>query len=190
MKKHAHIKEKALKEIDSVLEGKKDYLKEFTLDDTENLSYVKQCYMETMRLDSPVVASTTLTFTEDTVFGGVLIDAGEMMQFNYNGPHHDKTQWKEPMKFVPERFDPKNKEWSLTPDGKKRAPYSFVAFHGGQRVCLGKTFAEQAMKFTLPLILKEYELIPEEKLHEYKSFLSITMPFTSEYFFTVKKRTT
>jgi cytochrome P450 len=33
---------------------------------------------------------------------------------------------------------------------------SFVPFLGGKRVCVGKTFAENAFKVVLPLILKGY----------------------------------
>jgi cytochrome P450 len=30
----------------------------------------------------------------------------------------DPKQWKSPYEFRPERFDPKNSEWFLTPEGK------------------------------------------------------------------------
>ena len=49
------------------------------------------------------------------------------------------------MEVLPERFDHTNK-LSLTPDGSKRSNYSWVPFHGGNRVCFGKTFAEGELK--------------------------------------------
>jgi cytochrome P450 len=35
----------------------------------------------------------------------------------------------------------------MTPDGKKRNPFSWIPFSGGRRVCFGKTFAEANLKF-------------------------------------------
>ena len=53
------------------------------------------------------------------------------------------------------RFDTKNKnnKWSLTSNGKPRNPLAFTPFMGGKRVCLGKTFAEVTVRFTVPMIL-------------------------------------
>lgn len=77
-------------------------------------------------------------------------------QFNmlFESIHHDPDQWIEPEKFVPERFDNKNKEniWTQTPEGKPRNPLAFTPFMGGKRVCLGKTFAEVTVRFTVPLL--------------------------------------
>jgi retinoid hydroxylase len=57
---------------------------------------------------------------------------------------------------VSERFDPES-PWRLTPSGKQRQPSSYIPFLGGKRVCLGKTFAENAFKTIMPLILNEFE---------------------------------
>lgn len=56
---------------------------------------------------------------------------------------------------MPERFDLGGTEnvWALAADGKPRNPLSFTAFAGGKRVCLGKTFAEVSVKFTIPMLL-------------------------------------
>ena len=72
----------------------------------------------------------------------------------FNEIHHDPVQWREPHKYVPDRFDTRtpNNIWSLTTDGKQRNPLSFTPFFGGKRICLGKTFAETVVKFTIPLI--------------------------------------
>jgi len=55
--------------------------------------------------------------------------------------HSNPDEWVEPERFIPERFDPRSK-YFLTPDGKKRHPFSYAPFFGGKRICLGKTFAE------------------------------------------------
>lgn len=71
-----------------------------------------------------------------------------------NEIQHDPVQWPNPDEYRPERFDlkdPDNK-WTKTSDGKPRNPLAFTPFYGGKRICLGKTFAEVMVRFTLPLI--------------------------------------
>ena len=53
----------------------------------------------------------------------------------------DPYEWKDPLKFIPERFD-KLSDYYLKPNGEKRSPFSFTPFLGGSRICIGKTFAE------------------------------------------------
>jgi cytochrome P450 len=55
---------------------------------------------------------------------------------------------------LPERFDTSNPDnkWLLTSDGKPRNPLAFTPFYGGKRICLGKSFAELAIRFTIPLL--------------------------------------
>ena len=64
---------------------------------------------------------------------------------------------------MPERFD-SDSPLSKKPDGSKRHPYSFSPFLGGSRVCLGKTFAEVTLKFTIPLYYHffDFEFIEAE----------------------------
>ena len=89
--------------------------------------------------------------------------AGEAFYIMIQFIHWDKRQWKEPKKFVPERFDT-DSEWYKTPSGSKRKPYSFSPFLGGSRVCLGKTFAETTLKFMIPLWYHcfDFELVEEK----------------------------
>lgn len=77
----------------------------------------------------------------------------------FDSIHHDPVQWREPDRWVPERFDTRNREneWALTSDGKPRNPLAFTPFMGGKRVCLGKTFAEVTVRFTIPLLYHFYE---------------------------------
>lgn len=66
----------------------------------------------------------------------------------------DPDQWPEPTQFNPERFNTKDSEnkWSKAADGKPRNPLSFTPFMGGKRICIGKTFAEVVVRFTIPMI--------------------------------------
>lgn len=66
--------------------------------------------------------------------------------------HHNPDEWQKADEYIPERFDPRDAMY-LRPDGKPRNPMSFIPFSGGKRICLGKTFAETAFKFVLPMII-------------------------------------
>ena len=79
--------------------------------------------------------------------------------------HHDPVQWPEPERYVPERFDAKDAKWSQTSEGKTRNPLAFTPFFGGKRVCLGKTFAEVTVRFTVPLIFHylDFEFVNREE---------------------------
>lgn len=66
--------------------------------------------------------------------------------------HHDEDQWIEPKKFNPERFNSKS-PFFKRPNGQPRNTFAFSPFMGGKRACIGKTFAEVIIRFTVPIML-------------------------------------
>ncbi len=70
--------------------------------------------------------------------------------------HHDPKQWKQPERFIPDRFD-SSSDWYKTPNGTARNPLTFGPFLGGKRICIGKTFAEVAIRFTVPILFYHFE---------------------------------
>ena len=103
--------------------------------------------------------------TEDKKIGKIDFRKGDQFFVNFYALHYDGTQWQKPLEFIPERFDHSN-PISLTPDGKKRNPYSFVPFAGGKRVCFGKTFAESALKITATYLTQAFNLQFVDKYYE------------------------
>lgn len=143
--------------IDPYMETvKDDIMTKMTMEGVDELEFVKQVYMETMRRDSPARMSSTSCMSKDIKVGGVSMGAGEAFWVGIHAVHNDPEQWRQPEAFVPERFDPSS-EWFLKPDGGKRSPFAYVPFLGGSRVCLGKTFAEVTLRFTLPLYYHFFE---------------------------------
>ena len=65
----------------------------------------------------------------------------------------------EPEKYEPRRFDKSDptSKWLLTADGKPRDPLAFTPFMGGKRICIGKTFAETAIRFTVPMLYHYFD---------------------------------
>lgn len=71
--------------------------------------------------------------------------------------------WHEPRSFIPERFDPESKYFSMpSTDGSKkmRHPKSFSPFTFGMRNCAGQTLAKLKAKVILSRILQkiDYEI--------------------------------
>ena len=70
--------------------------------------------------------------------------------------HRNSTQWQRPYEFLPDRFDADH-PLSLTPSGKKRHPMAFLAWHGGKRICFGKTFAEMVLKVISTMMAHKFD---------------------------------
>ena len=84
------------------------------------------------------------------------------MWINYDGLHFNPREWQRPREFLPDRFDHEN-PLSLTPDGRKRHSHSWVPFHGGKRICFGKTFAELTTKIVATYLTQYFDLEMADK---------------------------
>lgn len=171
--KHPEYKAKLLKEILPPVELVKDNIIEgLEYDTVMDFEYLHQCYYESLRIEPPASVSVHQTMSEDTnidVSGKpILFEKDKMFIILFSNVHHDPVQWKESHRYIPERFDrdPSN-PWTLTADGKPRNALAFTPFFGGKRVCLGKTFAEVTIRFTVPLLFQhlDFEFVnPEEQM--------------------------
>mmetsp|Transcript_17521 Transcript_17521/g.22204 ORF Transcript_17521/g.22204 Transcript_17521/m.22204 type:complete len:148 (+) Transcript_17521:959-1402(+) len=133
-------------EVDLFMAGvQDDIMGKLTMDAIKNLSFVKMAYMEVLRRDTPAAISSTSTTTETTTIGGIEIRPGDAFWIDMKSICNDPAQWKEPARFIPDRFDP-DSVWYLTPGGEKRATFAWVPFFGGHRMCLGMRLAELALK--------------------------------------------
>jgi len=88
--------------------------------------------------------------------GQLHIRKGDFILVSMKHLCNNHNEWIEPEKFIPERFDPESKFY-YTPSGTKRNAYSFSPFLGGNRVCIGKTFAESINKLVVPTLLTNFE---------------------------------
>lgn len=121
--------EKVRKEIDTVLakHGNK-----ITYDAIQEMSYLDMAFSEAMRMYPSVGflirKCVTPNYTIPEV--GVTIDDGVVVMIPVQALHNDEQYFKEPEKFIPERFSNENK--------KNIPKFAYLPFGEGPRACVGK----------------------------------------------------
>ena len=124
-------------------------------ENNSDLVFYTQCFNESLRMMPPVYYSSSIRMSEQVQAGKLHIRKGDPLFINMGRMHNHPSEWQEPDRFIPERFDPKS-PYFLTPGGKRRNTFSFSPFLGGQRICIGKTFIEVVSKLTVPTLLSKY----------------------------------
>ncbi|RAS63691.1 cytochrome P450 [Lentzea atacamensis] len=132
-------------EVDSVLGGRP-----VTFADVASLTYTEQIVQETLRM-YPIwfVMRRALV---DVQLGDVHLPAGAEVIVSPHALHHDQRYFTEPWRFSPDRWTPSFA--SGLPRG------AFIPFGGGNRQCLGNTFAHTEIVITLATIAANWRLTP------------------------------
>ena len=120
---------------------------------------------EALRFQTPAQISHYYHPRHDLTLGKYHFKQGDMLEIVFDALHHDPEQWQRPNEFLPERFDHTD-PLSLTPGGKKRHPNSFIPFHGGSRVCFGKTLAEGEIKILIAMFTQKFDFSFEDARYE------------------------
>ena len=128
-----------------------------TLSELENLPYLKNAFLESLRLYPPVWGLARQTTTEIEVRGVTLPAQTILIAIPYL-THRHPDFWPEPEKFDPTRFEPHIE--------KTRPRYAYYPFGGGPRLCIGMGFALLEAQIIMAAILKRYrlELLPDQKI--------------------------
>ena len=124
---HPEVEAKLVAEWNRVLGGRVP-----TPDDLPQLPYTDSVITEAMRLYPPVYLIGREA-TQDLELGGYRVKKGYTLFMSQWVNHRDPRYFPEPEAFRPERWD----------EGlaKKIPKYAYYPFGGGQRVCIGNTFA-------------------------------------------------
>ncbi|KAF5806595.1 putative cytochrome P450 [Helianthus annuus] len=120
--------------------------------DMNNLVYLQAIIKETMRLYPAAPLSVPHESTEDCIVGGYTIPKGTRLLVNIWKIHHDPQIWAAPFEFRPERFLTSDKEIDV-----KGRHFELIPFGSGRRICLGMSFALEAMQLILANIIHGFE---------------------------------
>ncbi|CAN6572423.1 unnamed protein product [Malus baccata var. baccata] len=146
------VEEDVVKEIESAGEKMSDI-------ESLELSLLKACLYESMRLYPPVAWDSKHAVVDDLLPDGTRVQAGDRVTYFPYGMGRMEALWgKDRLEFKPDR-------WFLEPDKersalKKVCPYKLPIFQAGPRVCLGKDMAFIQMKYVVASILRRFEIRP------------------------------
>ncbi|KAK1371840.1 Beta-amyrin 28-oxidase [Heracleum sosnowskyi] len=149
-----HIYDKVYKELMEIAKskGEGELLK---WEDIQKMRYSWNVVCETLRVTPPVQGGFRELVT-DVSFSGFTIPKGYKASWTAYTTHKDPEYFPDPEKFDPSRFE-----------GNGPAPYTFVPFGGGPRVCCGREYARlEVLVFIYNIVTKfKLEIInPQEKI--------------------------
>jgi cytochrome P450 len=114
---------------------------------TEDDEYLTAVVNETLRA-RPVIDSAARKLVAPLELGGYRLPAGTLIAASIRGVQQSPALYPEPHRFQPERFL------------ERSAPYTFIPFGGGDRRCVGASFATMEIKTVLRTVLERVELRP------------------------------
>ena len=128
-----------------------------TMEKAQDLEFATMVMQEALRFRPPVHASHYYFLKDDCKLGQYNFKKGDILCILFEALGHNSAEWHRPNEMIPDRFDRESPLY-LTPDGKKRHAQSWSAFHGGPRVCFGKTLAEGNLKVFITYITQQFNL--------------------------------
>ena len=141
--RHPEAEQRLHAEVDAVLHGAAP-----TMDDLPKLPYTRAVVAESMRLYPPAWTLGRRVL-EDYHWAGHTFPKGALILMSQWIVQRDARYWPEPDRFVPERW--------LT-EAKDRPRFAYFPFGGGNRVCVGESFAWTEAMIVLAAIAGRWRL--------------------------------
>ncbi|CAK7344799.1 unnamed protein product [Dovyalis caffra] len=151
---HPRIYQKVLKEQTEIAMSKAPG-ELLNWNDIQKMKYSWCVVCEAMRLSSPALGAFREAIT-DFSYAGFTIPRGWKVHWSVHSTHKNPKNFPDPEKFDPSRFE-----------GKGPAPYTFVPFGGGPRMCAGKEYARLEILVFMHNVVTKFKwekMIPEEKV--------------------------
>jgi cytochrome P450 len=131
-----------------------------TLEDTRHLPYIRACVKEVLRMN-PILAPGIRHYAdEDVEYKEHIIPRGTVLLANTAYLHYDPHRFKDPFKFMPERYLDHplySSDYAAMSDPYRRDHFTFST---GRRTCPGARLAENSLNIALANILWAFEIRP------------------------------
>jgi cytochrome P450 len=141
--RHREVEQRLHAELDAVLQGHAP-----SADDVTKLPYTRAVVAEAMRLYPPAWTLGRRAL-EDYHWAGHDIPKGALVLMSQWIVHRDARWWPEADRFIPER-------WQV--DAKDRPRFAYFPFGGGNRLCVGESFAWTEAMIVLATIAGRWRL--------------------------------
>ncbi|XP_036406326.1 24-hydroxycholesterol 7-alpha-hydroxylase [Megalops cyprinoides] len=138
----------AMEQITTVLKNQDTARTPVTAADLQQLSYVKWCILETIRLRAP--GAITRRVVRPLKMQNYIIPPGDLLMLSPFWAHRNPQYFPDPEKFKPERWEKADLVKNVFLEG-------FVAFGGGRNQCPGRWYALMEIHMFVSLILYKYE---------------------------------
>lgn len=119
-----------------------------TLEDLKQLPYLTRVIKEVLRLYPPAPAFPRDPVTEETL-NGVRLEAGAFVMVAPYFTHRHPDFWTNPEHFDPDRFLPERE--------REFHPYAYCPFGGGNRICIGNSFAMLEMSVLTAVLARRFD---------------------------------
>jgi cytochrome P450 len=136
----------------------------------EEFEYLHLVVKEALRIDPPAGDALPYDVLADTEICGVKLKKGDVINVNILMQHLNPRQWHDPLKFIPERFNPENKLYTTPITRKARDSMSFIPFSTHLRNCPGQTLAMLEIKVLVAYMLSRVNFDFAEHLIESEHF--------------------
>ncbi|KAL5221733.1 hypothetical protein ABZP36_026446 [Zizania latifolia] len=145
---------KVQEELDAVV-GRDGVVEESHL---PQLHYLHLVIKETLRLHPALPLMVPHCPNADATVGGHRVPAGSRVFVNVWAIQRDPAAWKDPLKFIPERFLPANDgsgggghKWDFS-----GSELDYIPFGSGRRICAGIPMAERMTAYSLAMLLQAF----------------------------------
>ncbi|VVC26884.1 Cytochrome P450,Cytochrome P450, E-class, group IV,Cytochrome P450, conserved site [Cinara cedri] len=154
---HQDVQDEVYDELYNVVGD--DIERNLTPEDMAKLVYMEQVLKETLRM-YPTISVFTRQLSEDIRVTNHVLPKGASVTISPMVTHHCPRLYPNPGVFNPDRFSAENVA--------KRHKYSYIAFSGGARGCIGMKYAMISMKLMVSEVLRNFSVHTDIKLSDVK----------------------